>query len=143
LIMAYCARYLSEQYDHGRLYRLLALFATAMLGMVLADDTVLLFVFFELTTICSFLLIGGRGLKEARPATRALVVTGSGGLALLTAVVLLWSVTGTTSVSGTIAQSAEITASPLAPWIAAMLILAGMTKSAQVPFHFWLPDAMV
>jgi multicomponent Na+:H+ antiporter subunit A len=143
LIMAYCARYLSESYDHGRLYRLLALFATAMLGMVLADDTVLLFVFFELTTLCSFLLIGGQGLKEARPATRALVITGSGGLALLTAVVLMWSVTGTTSVTETIAQSGAIAASPLAPWIAVMLMLAAMTKSAQVPFHFWLPDAMV
>ncbi|MBC7292153.1 MAG: DUF4040 domain-containing protein [Actinotalea sp.] len=143
LIMAYCARYLSEEYDHARLYRLLALFATAMLGMVLADDTVLLFVFFELTTLCSFLLIGGKGLKEARPATRALVITGSGGLALMTAVVLLWSVTGTTSVSATLAMSAEIAASPLAPWIAVMLMLAAMTKSAQVPFHFWLPDAMV
>nr|WP_297427235.1 hydrogen gas-evolving membrane-bound hydrogenase subunit E [uncultured Actinotalea sp.] len=143
LIMAYCARYLSDAYDHGRLYRLLALFATAMLGLVLADDTVLLFVFFELTTLCSFLLIGGQGLKEARPATRALVVTGSGGLALLMAVALLWSVTGTTSLTGTIDQSTTIAASPLAPWIALCLILAGMTKSAQVPFHFWLPDAMV
>ncbi|EYR63629.1 cation:proton antiporter [Actinotalea ferrariae CF5-4] len=143
LVMAYCARYLSETYDHARLYRLLGLFATAMLGLVLADDTVLLFVFFELTTLCSFLLIGGQGLKEARPATRALVVTGTGGLALLTAVVLMWSVTGTTSVTETLARSGEIAASPLAPWIAVTLMLAGMTKSAQVPFHFWLPDAMV
>ncbi len=143
LIMAYCARYLSAEYDHARLYRLLALFSTSMLGLVLADDLVLLFVFFELTTLCSFLLIGGQGLKEARPATRALVVTGSGGLALLAAVVLLWTVTGTTSLSGTLAQSAEIAASPLAPAIAVLLILAGMTKSAQFPFHFWLPDAMV
>ena len=143
LIMAYCARYLSTEYDHARLYRLLALFSTSMLGMVLSDDLVLLFVFFELTTLWSFLLIGGKGLKQALPATRALVITGAGGLALLAAVVLLWSVTGTTSLSGTLAQSAEIAASPLAPAIAILLILAAMTKSAQFPFHFWLPDAMV
>lgn len=143
LIMAYCARYLSEQYDHGRLYMLLSLFATAMLGMVLSADIIVLFVFFEITTLCSFFLIGGQGLHQAKPATRAFVVTASGGLALLAAVLLLWHVTGTTDLTAILADADQVTDSPLAPWIGGLVIYAAITKSAQFPFHFWLPDAMV
>lgn len=143
LIMSYCARYLSDEYDHGRLYMLLALFATAMLGMVLSADIILLFVFFEITTLCSFFLIGAQGLHEARPATRAFVITASGGLGLLAAVVLLWSVTGTTDLTEILARSEEVAASSAAPWIGGLIIFAAITKSAQFPFHFWLPDAMV
>ncbi|MGJ7439808.1 hydrogen gas-evolving membrane-bound hydrogenase subunit E [Aquipuribacter sp. MA13-6] len=143
LIMSYCARYLSEEYDHGRLYLLLGAFATAMLGLVLAADMVLLFVFFELTTLASFFLIGGQGLGSAKPATRAFVITATGGLSLLGAVALTASVVGTTNLTEALERSDEIAASPLAPWIAALLILAAFTKSAQLPFHFWLPDAMV
>ncbi|GAA1163110.1 hydrogen gas-evolving membrane-bound hydrogenase subunit E [Nesterenkonia sandarakina] len=143
LIMVYCTHYLSDEYDHGRLYMLLAMFATAMLGMVLSADIVLLFVFFEITTLCSFFLIGAQGLHEARPATRAFVITASGGLGLLAAVVLLWSVTGTTDLTQILARSEEVSASAAAPWIGGLIIFAAVTKSAQFPFHFWLPDAMV
>ncbi|WP_114906487.1 hydrogen gas-evolving membrane-bound hydrogenase subunit E [Ornithinimicrobium murale] len=143
LIMSYCARYLSEEYDHGRLYMLLSLFATAMLGMVLSSDIITLFVFFEITTLCSFFLIGAQGLHQARPATRAFVVTASGGLALLAAVLLLWHVTGTTDLTVILGDAGTVTASPYAPWIGGLIIYAAMTKSAQFPFHFWLPDAMV
>ncbi len=143
LIMSYCARYLSEEYDHGRLYMLLSLFATAMLGMVLSADIITLFVFFEITTLCSFFLIGAQGLHQARPATRAFVVTFSGGLALLTAVLLLWHVTGTTNLTEILDDAGTVTSSPYAPWIGGLIIYAAMTKSAQFPFHFWLPDAMV
>jgi len=143
LIMSYCARYLSVEYDHGRLYLLLGAFATAMLGLVLAADMVLLFVFFELTTLASFFLIGGQGLGSAKPATRAFVVTATGGLSLLAAVALTVSVVGTTNLTEALERSEEIAASPQGPWIAALLILAAFTKSAQLPFHFWLPDAMV
>ena len=143
LIMGYCARYLSAEYDHGRLYLLLGAFATAMLGLVLAADMVLLFVFFELTTLASFFLIGGQGLGSAKPATRAFVITGTGGLSLLGAVALMSAVVGTTDLTEALSRSDEIAASPQAPWIAGLLILAAFTKSAQLPFHFWLPDAMV
>lgn len=143
LIMSYCARYLSEEYDHGRLYMLLSLFATAMLGMVLSADIITLFVFFEITTLCSFFLIGAQGLHQARPATRAFVITASGGLALLTAVLLLWHVTGTTHLTEILDDAGTVTSSPYAPWIGGLIIYAAMTKSAQFPFHFWLPDAMV
>ena len=143
LIMSYCARYLSEEYDHGRLYMLLSLFATAMLGMVLSADIITLFVFFEITTLCSFFLIGAQGLHQARPATRAFVITASGGLALLTAVLLLWHVTGTTNLTEILDDAGTVTSSPYAPWIGGLIIYAAMTKSAQFPFHFWLPDAMV
>ncbi|WP_380169447.1 hydrogen gas-evolving membrane-bound hydrogenase subunit E [Jannaschia sp. R86511] len=143
LIMSYCARYLSAEYDHGRLYLLLGAFATAMLGLVLAADMVLLFVFFELTTLASFFLIGGQGLGSAKPATRAFVITATGGLSLLAAVALMVSVVGTTNLTEALERSDEIASSPQGPWIAGLLILAAFTKSAQLPFHFWLPDAMV
>lgn len=143
LIMSYCSRYLSEEYDHGRLYMLLSLFAMAMLGMVLSADIIALFVFFEITTLCSFFLIGAQGLHEARPATRAFVITFSGGLALLAAVLLLWHVTGTTNLIEILANADTVAASPSAPWIGGLIIYAAMAKSAQFPLHFWLPDAMV
>ncbi|GAB3850046.1 hydrogen gas-evolving membrane-bound hydrogenase subunit E [Nesterenkonia populi] len=143
LIMSYCARYLSEEYDHGRLYTLLALFATAMLGMVLSADLITLFVFFEITTLCSFFLIGGQGLHQARSATRAFVITASGGFALLGAVLLLWHTTGTTDLTAILADAETVSSSPYAPWIGGLIIYAAITKSAQFPVHFWLPDAMV
>lgn len=143
LIMSYCARYLSEEYDHGRLYMLLSLFATAMLGLVLSADIITLFVFFEITTLCSFFLIGAQGLHQAPSATRAFAVTASGGLALLGAVLLLWHAMGTTDLTAILDDAGTLTASPYAPWIGGLIIYAAMTKSAQFPFHFWLPGAMV
>ncbi|MEV5743878.1 hydrogen gas-evolving membrane-bound hydrogenase subunit E [Microbispora rosea] len=141
LIMAYCPRYLPPGGSHGFLYFLLTLFGAAMLGLVLAGDLVLLVVFWELTTVVSFLLIGTRG--RAAPAVRALLVTGIGGLALLAAVVLLAVTAGTTDLGVVLAQRQRVLDSPTAPAIMALLILAAFTKSAQVPFHFWLPGAMV
>src|SRR3546814_10193085 len=82
LIMAYCPRYLSSHDPHGAIYGLLTLFAAAMLGLVLAADVVLLFVFWEATTYCSFLLLGLAGGRATRPARRALLITAAGGLAL-------------------------------------------------------------
>lgn len=143
LIMSYCTRYLSEEYDHGRLYMLLSLFATAMLGMVLSADIITLFVFFEITTLCSFFLIGAQGLHQAPSATRAFVVTASGGFALLAAVLLLWHATGTTHLTVILDDAGTLAASPYAPWIGGLIIYAAMAKSAQFPFHFWLPGAMV
>jgi multicomponent Na+:H+ antiporter subunit A len=143
LIMAYSPRYLKPNERHGRFYSLLTLFAMSMLGLVLARDLVLLFIFWEATTLSSFLLIGGGGIKAVRPATRAFVVTATGGLSLLGAIALIAVTTGTTNVSVIMADPAMVTDSPYAPVIAILLLLAAFTKSAQLPFHFWLPDAMV
>ncbi|UOX99963.1 hydrogen gas-evolving membrane-bound hydrogenase subunit E [Blastococcus sp. PRF04-17] len=143
LIMAYCPRYLGPTGRHGAVYGLLTLFAGAMLGLVLAADVVLLFVFWELTTFCSFLLVGMTGGRATRPARRGLLVTAAGGLALLVAVVLLVEVTGTTDLAAILADPDEVLRSPLAGTIAVLVALAAFTKSAQVPLHFWLPGAMV
>ena len=143
LIMLYCPRYLSAGSGHGRLFGILTFFAAAMLALVLADDVVLLFVGWELTTLCSFLLVGGRGLAGAKPATRAFVITAGGGLALLAAVIMLSVVAGTTRLSEILQQSDVIAESPLYPWIGALTVVAALSKSAQLPLHFWLPDAMV
>jgi multicomponent Na+:H+ antiporter subunit A len=143
LIMAYCPRYLPEQGDHGNVYLLLTLFAAAMLGLVLAGDVVLLFVFWELTTISSFFLIGSAGPHAVKPARRALLVTAAGGQALLVAVVLLALAAGTTDLIAILADPVRVLDSPMAGPIGALLVVAAFTKSAQVPFQFWLPDAMV
>ncbi|MFP8963091.1 hydrogen gas-evolving membrane-bound hydrogenase subunit E [Streptomyces nanhaiensis] len=143
LIMAYCPRYLTAGGRHGRTYLLLTLFGGAMLGLVLAGDLLLLFVFWEMTTVASFFLIGTGGARAARPAVRALLVTGMGGLALLVAMVLLGIAAGSTDLATVLRAREEVLDSPLSPAIATLLILAAFTKSAQVPFQFWLPGAMV
>ncbi len=143
LIMAYCPRYLPVDGPQGSVYGLLTLFATAMLGLVLAADVVLLYVFWELTTICSFFLIKTAGSRAGPPATRALLVTAAGGLALLAAVVLLVVATGTTDLAVILADPDAVLSSPLAGPIGALVLLAAFTKSAQLPFQFWLPGAMV
>jgi multicomponent Na+:H+ antiporter subunit A len=127
----------------GRNSSLLVTFAGAMLGLVLVDDIFSLYLFWELTTVCSFLLVGGDGTtrRSRRSATQALLVTAAGGLAMLMGLILLSTAAGTVRVS-------EIVADPppesLLTSVAVILVLAGaFTKSAQFPFHFWLPAAMV
>jgi multicomponent Na+:H+ antiporter subunit A len=143
LIVAYCARYLRPGTSHGRLFALLTIFATSMLGLVLSADVVLLFVFWEATTLSSFLLIGGTGTTGAKPATRALVTTGGGGLALFAGLIMIAVTVGSTDLNVILNDPQLIRDSDLAWPIGACIILAAFTKSAQVPFHFWLPDAMV
>jgi multicomponent Na+:H+ antiporter subunit A len=144
LIVLYAGRYLQEHPHAARFHASLFAFMGAMLGVVLSDNVLTLFVFWELTGFTSFLLIG---FEHERPAarsaaTQALIVTGAGGLALLAAGVLLIDVTGTTSLSMMAAAKASIVASPFYSAIAVLVLLAAFTKSAQVPFHFWLPNAM-
>ncbi|QOC91065.1 hydrogen gas-evolving membrane-bound hydrogenase subunit E [Micromonospora craniellae] len=144
LIMAYCPRYLSVDDDgQERVYVTMTLFAAAMLGLVLADDLLVLFVFWELTSILSFVLIGQGGRPAATgPAVQALLVTVAGGLALLTAIVLLAVHVGTTSLATLVAEPERLSGGP--GWAAgALIVFAAFTKSAQLPFHFWLPGAMV
>jgi multicomponent Na+:H+ antiporter subunit A len=145
LVMAYSARYMSARnvHPHTGYFAWMLLFAFAMTGLVLADDLILLFVFWELTTLCSFFLINRSGEKASAPAVRTLLVTAMGGLALLFAVVLIVVRTGTTVVSEALADKVWTADQGFTTTIAVLVALAAMTKSAQFPFHMWLPDAMV
>lgn len=141
LVTAYSAGYFPPGRRTG-FYFLMSAFALAMTGLVLADDLVLLFVFWELTTICSFSLIGLSGPGASRPAVRTFLLTALGGLALLAAVVLLWVRTGTTRLSEILGDTAWTQDTAFTTVVAALVVLAVFTKSAQFPFHYWLPDAM-
>jgi multicomponent Na+:H+ antiporter subunit A len=145
VVMAYSARYLSDRsvHPHTGYFVWMLLFAFAMTGLVLADDLVLLFVFWELTTLCSFFLINRSGRRASAPAVRTLLVTAIGGLALLFAVVLIVVRTGTTVLSEALVHPAWSADGGFAAGIAVLVATAAMTKSAQFPFHMWLPDAMV
>ncbi len=144
LVFAYSASYFKGHPKLVRLLVLLVLFELAMLGLVLADNLILMFVFWELTTITSFLLVGFDHEKaDARDkALQALLVTGAGGLALLAGILLLGAVAGTFEASGLPAVADTITGDPLYPAILVLVLLGAFTKSAQFPFHFWLPNAM-
>jgi multicomponent Na+:H+ antiporter subunit A len=144
LVIIYGGAYLHGHPFLGRFYSLVILFMTAMLGVVFSDNALLLFVFWELTSISSFFLIGFEHQKaNARAAAwQALLVTGSGGLAMLAGFALVAKITGSFEISHWIASSDVVRGHPLAPF-AFLLVLAGAcTKSAQFPFHFWLPNAM-
>ena len=149
LIVVYAGGYLAGHDELGRFFAQLLLFMGAMLGLTIADDLVLFFVFFELTSLASYLLIGFyHGEEDSRVAARkALVVTGGGGLALLGGILLLQQVTGTFQFSEMLVLAHgeganPVTSSPLYGWILALVCLGAFTKSAQFPFHFWLPAAM-
>ncbi|WP_157265650.1 hydrogen gas-evolving membrane-bound hydrogenase subunit E [Azohydromonas aeria] len=143
-VFVYAGGYMAGHPAQRRLYVLLTLFMLAMIGCVSADDLFVLFLFWEATSVLSFMLVGFEHAREAsrRAAQQALMVTGSGGLALLAGFILLAQAMGTSSISAIVAQ---LPAEPATPQLTAalLLILAGaFTKSAQVPFHFWLPNAM-
>ena len=144
LIVLYASRYLAGHAQGSRFYASLFAFMGAMLGVVLSDNVLTLFVFWELTGFTSYVLIGFEHERAAArsAAIQALIVTGAGGLALLAAGVLLVDLTGTANLSAMAASRASIVASPFYAAIAGLVLLAAFTKSAQVPFHFWLPNAM-
>ena len=144
LVVLYASRYLEGHAQAGRFYASLFAFMGAMVGIVLSDNILTLFVFWELTGFTSYLLIGFEHERAAARAAalQALIVTGAGGLALLAAGVLLVGVSGTANLSAMAAARATIVASPSYAPIAGLVLLAAFTKSAQVPFHFWLPNAM-
>ena len=144
LVMLYARYYLSERDSLGRLNGLLLVFMASMLGVALADNLLALIAFWEMTSLSSFLLIGYWSHRpDARQGARmALIVTGAGGLALLAGCLLLGHMAGTSRISLILERGDLIRNHALyAP--ALLLILAGaFTKSAQFPFHFWLPRAM-
>jgi len=142
LVFLYCAWYFPVgRAGLGRFAGVLTAFAGAMLGLVLADDLILIYVFWELTSVTSYLLIGfdDEDAESRRAAQQALLVTAMGGLAMLAGFVLLAKAAGTASLSAILIDPPTGGTVP----VALLLILLGaFTKSAQVPFHPWLPSAM-
>ncbi|MFP4404149.1 putative monovalent cation/H+ antiporter subunit A [Rhodosalinus sp.] len=144
LVLLYSNTYLAGHAQYARFALFLTSFMLAMLGLVLADDLITLFVFWELTTLTSYLLIGFSHEQEGarRNALQALLVTAAGGLAFLAGLILLGFAAGTTSISGIVTQGEALTGHALYLPILILILLGAFTKSAQVPFHFWLPNAM-
>jgi len=144
LVFLYAASYMASDARRVRLFALLSVFMAAMIGCVTADNLVALFVFWELTSLTSFLLVGFKHEYEAsRAAARqALMVTGGGGLVLLAGIVLIGEAAGTYSIQSLIRASPDLLAHPSIPMALAFVFVGAFTKSAQWPFHFWLPNAM-
>lgn len=144
LIIIYARFYLSKDDPMGAFYTYLLLFQGAMVGIVLSDNILLLLVFWELTSLSSFLLIGfWRHLPEGRQGARmALAVTGAGGLSMIAGMLILGNIAGSYELSVILQNRELIQASPL--YLPALILILGgcFTKSAQFPFHFWLPHAM-
>lgn len=156
LVLAYAAAYLKVKKVKGDASRatvlaLLLLFLGAMLGLVLADDVITLFVFWEATSVVSYLLIGTKHSKEEsrKAAVNALLITGGGGLALFVGLLMMviagqsagLSLESATRLSQLL--TVDLTGHPLTSAIVVLLALGAFTKSAQMPFHVWLPQAMV
>ncbi|WP_407319397.1 Na+/H+ antiporter subunit A [Isoptericola halotolerans] len=143
LVLIYCSAYFSRDAEGtGRFAAVLTAFAGAMIGVVTADDLLLLFVFWELTTVFSYLLIGHYADRKTsrRAAMQAIVVTTAGGLAMLVGLVVLGVSTGSWRISEVVPDPPTGTAAV----VATVCLLAGAaTKAALIPFHFWLPAAMV
>ena len=144
LVIAYARHYLSREDNMGEFFTYLLLFQGAMVGIVLSDNILLLLVFWELTSLSSFLLIGyWKHLPAGRQGARmALTVTGMGGLAMVAGMLLLGQIVGSYDLSVILQNRALIQADPLYLPALLLILLGCFTKSAQFPFHFWLPHAM-
>ena len=144
LIILYARFYLSREDPMGQFYTYLLLFQGAMVGIVLSDNILLLLIFWELTSLSSFLLIGyWKHLPEGRQGARmALAVTGSGGLAMIAGMLILGNIVGSYDLSVILQNRELIQASPYYLPALVLILLGCFTKSAQFPFHFWLPHAM-
>ena len=144
LITLYARFYLSGEDPMGQFYTYLLLFQGAMLGIVISDNILLLLIFWELTSLSSFLLIGyWKHLPEGRQGARmALAVTGAGGLAMIAGMLILGNVAGSYDLTDILRVGDEIRASEWYLPALILILLGAFTKSAQFPFHFWLPHAM-
>lgn len=144
LVTFYSIYYLKKTEELGHFYTYLAIFMTAMLGVVLSDNIFILYTFWELTSLSSFLLIGFWNKRKGAQygAQKSLFITVAGGLSLFASFLIIFSVTGTSSIRSIILQSDMLLNSPLFPAILLLMLLGAFTKSAQYPFHTWLPDAM-
>ena len=142
-VFFYTGHYFDDPQEMGRFYQGLLVFTGAMLWLVLAGNVIALFIAWELTSVSSFMLIGFKGAKDAaarRGALQALMVTGGGGLALLVGLLLMGSVVGSMELADILAVS--LADHPYYAALLALVALGAFTKSAQFPFHFWLPGAM-
>jgi NADH:ubiquinone oxidoreductase subunit 5 (subunit L)/multisubunit Na+/H+ antiporter MnhA subunit len=146
LVFFYANHYLDDHYEHhGRFYCYLTLFMAAMLGTVFANNLMLLFAFWELTGLASFLLIGFLHTEESSRvgARQALLVTGFTGLVMLTGIIMLYTVTGTYQFSEIVTGGLPVAEHKTWLTVAMVLVVIGaFGKSAQFPLHFWLPNAM-
>ncbi|MFB2594576.1 monovalent cation/H+ antiporter subunit A [Paracoccus sp. p4-l81] len=144
LIIIYARYYLYKTDPAGQFYTYLMLFQGAMVGIVLSDNILMLLIFWELTSLSSFLLIGyWKHLPEGRQGARmALAVTGMGGLAMIGGMLILGQIAGTYEISGILGARDAIQASPYYLPALILILIGAFTKSAQFPFHFWLPHAM-
>lgn len=144
LILLYASAYLGPTEDAGRFFAYMLAFMGAMLGVVLSTNLAALYVFWELTSVTSFLLIGYWYHKEGSRygAQKALLITAGGGLAMLVGFVLLYVEAGTFDLWELAARASEIRQSPRYGLVTVLVLIGAFAKSAQVPFHIWLPNAM-
>ena len=144
VILVYSGGYLAGHPHLGRFYAYILMFMGSMLGLVLADNLITLFVFWELTSVSSYLLIGFDHHRESARAAalQALLVTSAGGLALLAGFLVLNHIGGSMEISTLLGSAAAVRSHPLYVPTALLVLAGAFTKSAQVPFHFWLPGAM-
>ena len=144
LIYIYAYYYLSPKSSLSKLYILLMLFMAAMLGISLSNNLILLLIFWELTSISSFLLVGYWNNYEAaqRGSRMALTITGMGGLSMLGGFILLGQITGTYQIDQILTMKDQIQSHSLFVPTLLLILVGAFTKSAQFPFHFWLPNAM-
>ncbi|CAM2882873.1 Na+/H+ antiporter subunit A [Salinicoccus roseus] len=144
LVVLYSIGYLSHREDLGSFYVYLLMFMSAMLGVVLNDNVLMLYLFWELTSISSFLLIAFWFMKERSlyGAQKSMLITMGGGFLMLGGFILLYIMTGTFSIREMLNQVSAIQESPLAPLAVVLILFGAFTKSAQFPFYIWLPDAM-
>jgi multicomponent Na+:H+ antiporter subunit A len=144
LVVLYASWYMKKYNRQAHFFSYLMFFMAAMTGLVFSDNLMGLFIFWELTSVTSFLLIGfDHHLEKSRQAAlQSLLITGFGGLCLLFAVILIGQIAGTYQISEIVTSSIDFTAHPQYPLIFILILMAVLTKSAQFPFHFWLPGAM-
>lgn len=144
LVCVYAGGYLKESEHLGPFFGYMLAFITAMLGIVLSENLLTLYFFWELTTLTSFLLISFEHEQESarRAAMQALLTTAAGGLCLLAGVILLGLIGGSFEISELIANGDAVRSHRLYPAVLGLVLLGAFTKSAQFPFHYWLPNAM-
>lgn len=142
-VFIYAGAYMADEPLIGRFYAYILIFMASMLGLVLADNLITLFIFWELTSFSSYLLIGFKHKDDAarKAALQALLITSGGGLALMAGLILL-GLAGNSFQISTLVAGESVTEHPLYVPILLLILAGAFTKSAQVPFHFWLPGAM-
>ena len=144
LIILYARYYLKPNENVGKFYALLLCFKGSMLGIVLSGNLLLMLIFWELTSLTSFLLISFWSHKQdaRRGARMALAVTGGGGLALMAGILIIGNIVGSFELDDVLAAGDLIKSHAMYPVALTLVLLGAFTKSAQFPFHFWLPHAM-